>query len=387
MYWAASCVFFCFIVRLLVRYGYDDAESGAILAVSSLAALTVQPALGDLADRAGSAKRLLVLSLLATAALAFLLEMFSRSFGMVCLLMFSVFGSFRSLANIIDLWSIDLGRGDASYRYGFTRSFGSVFYAAGAVVFGWLIDRFGAGIIPKLFIALVLLDALMVGLAPRNRAAGAKPASKPRPTWKALKSLLGNRAYLLFLSAYFFSEVSAVPMQNYLTRKFEILGAGDVWTGAAFLVLGLFQLPALLSIDRLGKRFEPSTLIAVSLGGIAARHLIMAFARTPLLLALSYATEPVAFGLYVGAALLHIEKILPQDVRYLGITLHAALTGGLGGLIGNALAGSLSARFGVLAMMEAMAFPSVLSCAMFGLATIRQRRKAESPKGGAGPSC
>lgn len=363
-YWMASCVFVSYLVRLLAYYGYSDYESGLVLAVSSLATMTMQPLLGRLADRSRSVKRLLVLCFVAAVLASALLQAFIARRLITCLLVFIIFAAFRSLINIIDLWSLSIGRDDPCFSYGFTRSFGAVFYAFGALFFGYAIDRWQARIIIPCFIALCLVTlGMIVSIKEPPSIQSTRP--KSLTAGQGLRMILASKAYMWLLASYLLTELTAVPLQNYLTRKFEVLGAGDIYTGLSLLVMGLFQLPALLSIDKLGKRFKARTLMAASLSGIAIRCLIIGFFQSPLVVALSYVTELVAYGLYIGSILLYIRQILPAEVQYLGLTLYAAITSGLGGMLGNFLAGLLAQSYGVLGMMGRMTAFSCASVILF----------------------
>lgn len=378
-YWIASCVFVSYLVRLLASSGYSDYESGIVLAISALATLTIQPVLGNLSDRIKSVKHLILLCFLISSASAGALEFLIESRIATCILVFVIFGSFRSLFNIIDLWSFSICWDDPHFSYGFTRSFGAVFYAVSAVLFGYAIDLFGHGIIIPCFIFFSILDALIVLMIPEpSSVIRNKSASKPLSTGKAFATILSNKQYLAVLACYLLIEMSNTPMQNYLTRKFEVLGAGDLYTGLSFLIMGILQLPALLCIDRIGKSVKPIILMLVSFAGIALRSVIMGFAQTPILVALAFLIEPIASGLYIGAIILYMKKILPANVQYLGLTLYTAVTTGIAGLAGNYIAGLLSDSIGVLQMMRIMSLPSVAGFLIFALTSTVFIRKGEA---------
>ena len=102
-YWMASCIFISYLVRLFSSSGYNDYESGIVLAVGALATLTIQPMLGNLSDRISSVKRVIVLCFVIASASAAILDFCIQSRFVTCILVFVIFGSFRSLYNIIDL--------------------------------------------------------------------------------------------------------------------------------------------------------------------------------------------------------------------------------------------------------------------------------------------
>lgn len=380
-YWMASCVFVSFLVRLLNGYGYGDYQIGITLMFASLASLVIQPLVGRLADTVRSVRRLLILCLLTAVVAALLLDVLYKHTVVVYGLILIIFGSFRSLVYIVDLWSLSVDRENKEFSYGFTRSFGAVFYAVSAVFYGTAIDRFGTKIIIPCFCLFSVLVAIMVMFVKTSEP---KPPAYIRkvslPAFQALHILFTNRAYVVLLVSYTLIEISCIANQNYLTRKFEVLGTGDFYTGLAFLLMGLLQLLPLLLNHRTTRRFSPPFLMLICFIGLNLRNIIMAFSTTPLGTVSSYLTEPFAFGLYIGAILYYMNSVLPQEVRYLGMTLYAAITAGVGGMIGNYLAGRLSKSFGILVMMKYLVIPALLGLVVYAIFYPRNIKRANKIK-------
>lgn len=366
-YWMASCIFVSFLVRLLHHFGYNDYVSGIVLMVSSVATILVQPLLGSLADRIRSVKRLILGSLGVAAVSAALLAVFSQSLAAVLVLVFVIFSSFRSQIYIIDLWSLRVGRNDPQFRYGFTRSFGSVFYALSAVFFGYGIDHLGGSIIIPLFIGLIVVDGAVVLLVKEPQLQPEEQVEQKQTVslQSAAGMLLKNRQYLILLISYCLVEMSSVPMQNYLTRKFEVMGTGDFYVGLSFLIMGLLQIPTLLVMDRLHRRTTPAILMLISLFGIALRGCMIGFGFHPWVVVGAFCTEFFAFGLYIGTIHVYLKGILPMAVLYFGTTLYSAVSSGFGGILGNYLAGFLADVLGVNQMMILLTIPGIAGLLLF----------------------
>ncbi|NCC90609.1 MAG: MFS transporter [Spirochaetia bacterium] len=365
-YWMASCVFVSFLVRLLRGYGYGDYQTGIALTFSSLASLVIQPLVGRLADSVRSVRKLLITCLLIACGSALLLDAFHDYPLVVYLLILVIFGSFRSLVYIIDLWSLAVSKECEDFSYGFTRSFGAVFYAVSAVFYGSAIDRFGTLIIIPCFCTFSLLVVVMALFVKSSEPKAVVDIHEHSlPALQALKILFTNKAYLVLLVSYTFIEMSCIANQNYLTRKFEVMGSGDFFTGLALLTMGMLQLIPLLLNAQITRKFSPPFLLLVCFIGLNLRNAIMVFSTTPLGTVSSYLTEPIGFGLYIGTILYYMNSILPPKVRYLGMTLYAALTAGLGGMAGNYLAGMLSKSYGILTMMKFLAIPALIGLGIY----------------------
>lgn len=373
-YWMASCVFVSFFVRLLSSFGYSDYECGIALSISALATLFVQPMLGRLADEMKKVGKLLVLCFLVAIVFALLLLLFHSNRIVTYIFIFIIFGSFRSLIYIIDLWSYATAGEDPSFSYGFTRSFGAVFYALSAFFFGYAIDLFSSKIIIPCFVIMSILALLMVVFSPKEST---KVVVKKNEIGllPAIKILLKNKHYMVLLVSYTLMEMCSIPGQNYLTRKFEVLNSGDIFTGIALLVMGLLQLLPLNNMDKLKKKFSPSILILVSLFGLVSRAFILAFTKTSIGTVLAFLTEPFAFGLYIGAIILYMREYLPGEVYYFGTTLYSAITAGIGGIVGNYVAGKISNSLGIISMLKCMTLPAILSFLIFLIYTLTLKKK------------
>lgn len=374
-YWMASLAFVSFLVRLLSYFGYSDYESGVALSVSAFSTLTAQPLIGKVADRAERVSFLIVVSLLLSSLLSLLLIPLCHNRVVTYILIFIIFALFRSLIYIIDIWSFSAGKSSPDFSYGFTRSFGSVFYALSAPVFGWAIDKAGALIIIPLFILFSILSAVCVALSKEEKKE--RKVEKERRKG-ALKTLLRNRYYVVLLVSYTLVEMSSVPAQNYLTRKMEVLNASEMYTGLALLLMGLLQILPLNAMDKLKAGAKAEWLIWVSIFGLFMRALILAFASTAIGVACAFLTEPFAFGLYIGAIMYYMHFYLPPSVIYYGTTLYSALTSGIGGIVGNYGFGLIADRIGINRAFSLMALPSLVGLSIFSAFLLFEGKKTHT---------
>ena len=374
-YFMALCVLFSFLVRLLKSYGYNDFECGIALSCGAFATLTVQPLAGMLADRVKSVGRLIVLLLLASCMAIAALLLVHQNRVLTYVFIFILFGTMRPLTYIIDVWSIRTGASDPSFSYGFTRSFGSLAYAVASLLFGLAIDAFGTGFIIPCFLVLCIVTMYVVVLAsstPKDFS-----IEKPRNKIGILRSLyvlFSNKYYVLLVVCFTLMEISRMPGQNYLTRKFEVMGAKEMFTGLAFFVTAIIQLPALNKMDSLKKRHRATSLMWVSLTGVSLRITLLGITTTTLGTLCSLLIDLVGLGLYVGSLIYYMLHFLPPEVHFLGMTVYAAFTGGLGGMIGNYIAGILANKYGVLAMYKLTAIPAAVGLLIYSICMFAWRK-------------
>lgn len=372
-YWMASLVFVSFLVRLLSSFGYSDYESGIALSISALSSLTAQPLIGRVADRAKRVSLLIVLSLILSSFFSLLLLLFHENRILTYILIFLIFAMFRSLIYVIDIWSFSSGKGREDFSYGFTRSFGALFYALSAPLFGLTLDRLGACVIIPLFVLFSLLSAICVITSKEETKERKGEGVVSRSG--ALKALIRNKDYMVLLLSYTLTEMSSIPAQNYLSRKMDVVGGNETYTGIALLLMGLLQLLPLNAMDRLEKKAKADILIWVSLAGLFLRALILAFSSTAIFVVSAFFTEPFAFGLYIGAIIYYMQTYLPPSVIYYGTTLYSAVTSGIGGIVGNYTAGLIADKWGINTAYALIALPSFMGLIIYTLFLLSQRKR------------
>ncbi|MBR4426363.1 MAG: MFS transporter [Spirochaetales bacterium] len=376
-YMMALCVCLSFIVRLLKSYGYSDYECGIALSCGAFASLTVQPLMGWMADHVRSAGRLIVCIFITSCIGAASLVFVHQSRLATYISVYVLFGAVRSLTYIIDVWSVEVGSPDPSFSYGFTRSFGSVSYSIASLVYGFAIDIFGAGFLIPCFLTLSVVAIGMVILVSSTSGSSQDNGPTQKKSYFGFKhslvALFSNKHYVMLLLCFTLMEIGRMPGQNYLTRKFEVMGAGEVYTGIAFLVMSMLQLLPLNKMDSLKRRFRPTTLMWVALAGIFLRIVLFGISSSAIGTLCALLVEPIGLGLYIGAIIFYTLHYLPAEVHFLGITIHSAITGGLGGMIGNYIAGLMADRYGVLKMYKLITIPSALGLAIFSICIIAWR--------------
>lgn len=374
-YMMALCVCFSFLVRLLKSYGYTDYECGIALSCGAFATLTCQPLAGLLADHVKSVGRLIVILFLAACIGISALLLVNQNRILSYVFIFILFGTLRPLTYIIDIWSVRTGSSDPAFSYGFTRSFGSIAYAVASLVYGLAIDAFGTGFIIPCFLILCVIAMYLVVLA--SSPSKDHKIEQPRNNvgvFRSLSILFSNKYYVLLVVCFTLIEISRMPGQNYLTRKFEVMGAGEIFTGLAFFITSIIQLPPLNKMEILKKKYKAKTLMWVSLTGTFVRIAMLDITTTTPGTLCSMLIDIVGLGLYVGSLLYYMLYFLPPEVHFLGLTFYAAISGGFGGMIGNYIAGFLADKYGVLAMYRIITIPAALGILIYSIFMVAWRK-------------
>ncbi|MBR0143551.1 MAG: MFS transporter [Clostridia bacterium] len=382
-YWMSYGVLFPFLVRMCASFGYDDFECGVILTGVTVANLLMQPLIGSVCDRLLRIKPLFIGMFLTGAAASFLIYVGKKSFVVLVLTFLLLSACIQTLQYIIDIWSVRISSTGIRYNYGFSRSFGSLFYAVATGILGFVLDRFGMDVIEPIFFVSALLTAFVALWVDENECAARLAAEREAggrkrgavPFFRAIGMLVRNPRYMIFLVSYFIIQIGNLPIYNYTARKIEILGGGSSLLGIALFFQAISEVPMLLLQNRLKARFSAETLMRMALIGMVIRAAGIAFAPTAELVAASYLLQFVSFGIFIGALVLYVPEIVEKEILFTAQTVFAAVTIGLAGILGNLAGGYVSKTCGVMEMMHAFVGFVAAGCLMFLICTLARQHK------------
>ena len=384
MYWMSYCIMFPFLVRMCTEFGYDDFQSGVVLTGATIANLVMQPVIGSICDKLLHIKPLFIAMFAAGGAFSLLLPVGKKNFFVLFATFLLLSACIQTLQYIIDIWSVRISMTGVEYNYGFSRSFGSVFYAVTALCFGPALDKWGMDIITPVFIvccAITCIVAFMVNekgaaeMLRTQRANGGEKKKSGVPFMKAVGMLLKNKKYLFFLIAYFVMQIGNLPVYNYAARKFEILGGGSALFGLALFFMAISEVPMLVSLNRLRAKIPAETLVMLSFFGMVLRASGIAYVGKPVLMAFAFLLQCISYGIFIGAMIIYMSEIVPEEILFTAQTVFAAVSIGLSGVIGNLFGGYVANTWGVIEMMHVFVVFTVIGSVFFALTVLLGRKK------------
>ena len=297
---AAIGIFSTFINLYYQNIGLDGTQIGLINTVSPLVGIFSALLGGMLSDRFGKNRVLFVISclgiILSTWGLAA-----AGSFPLI-LLASSGIGLFISpLMSLLDSVTLRL-LGDRRDRYGLYRVWGTLGFIVTSTTFGYLMDRWGYGV---LFIGYAAIFALFMFAA---LGLPDQPTAANSLVFKGVKDIIGKPRWILFAVTSFLVWTATTGLVVYLNIFLKDLGSSDQLIGftmAAAAVSELFIFPfsalwlrklgstRLLVIGMIGyvlRMFFFSTLIHVAWG--PAVNLLNAVSYAPFFIgSVAYASD------------------------------------------------------------------------------------------------
>lgn len=356
------------------EFGLSSAEIGVLNAITPGVA-TVAPFLWTAyADATRSGDRIFLwttwLSAVAALALPNARRFLPAALGILCLAVFRT--PLIPLANSMTFRLLQ-GR---PHGYAAIRLWGTLGYIGAAVGAGAAMDRLGL----RLGIYGVTLSMLGCGLVAWVGRSRERVRLAPVGLSEILECVRDRRLVVL-VSATALAWVSYGPYGTFYTIHLERLGFSRAFAGTAWALAAGSELVVMLLWPRMCRWAAPRTWLIVGLFAHSFRWLLSSVAHDPLLLLAIQLTHAFTFGVFYLAGVQILQGLAPDGLKTTAQGVFAAVTFGVGGLVGNGLGGLLYEAMGMTALYRAAAVVSGCGAFLFVLGTQGDGRTSGSPSG------
>ncbi len=231
---------------------------------------------------------------------------------------------------------------DRPQRYAGVRLWGTIGYICAAVGSGPVMDRLGLRV-GMYGVPAAMLACGVVAWAGRTR-------ERVRLAPVGLREILDamqDRRFLVLLAATGLAWVSYGPYGTFYTIHLERLGFSRAFAGAAWALAAGSELVVMLLWPRMCGWAAPRTWLIVGLTAHPVRWLLSSIAHDPVFLLAIQLTHALTFGVFYLAAVHTVERLAPDGLRTTAQGVFAAVTFGVGGLVGNGAGGLLYEAMGM----------------------------------------
>jgi len=328
-----------YLQKLLKLQGFEKDDVGLIQGTMEVLAVLAPPLWGVLSDRTGRPRTVLFITVLGYIPAV---ALFGWAHGLLVAVPVAVLFAFFfrpgiPLTDGITFRYIHHHGGD----YGKVRICGSVVFIA------TMIAAEAAGIgssTATILWAVAIAGALhlaSVFIIPSDRPAsmGSKPQSPRRIEWRVFLS----RGFLLFALAALLGRMAMMSYYHFFTLFLEER-IGVEQPGLIWLLGPLSEIPVIYFSTPIMRRIGVRNLFALGLAGIVLRLVGYGFARSVWHVAPLQFLHALTFGAYHTASVTFISRLVPAHMKSSAQTIFAALTVGLGGILGGWFGGYI-ARF------------------------------------------
>lgn len=349
VYYVAVGAFVPYWPLYLQSLGYTPAQIGAALATTGLVRVMVPVGWGWIMDRSGRRMPWIAGGMI-VSAIFFGTVPFVSSFAALIALHVAYATFWNVALPAFDVVTLNhLARTGADYAR--IRLWGSVGFILAVAALGPVLDHAGLGPIPWIVVAAMLgmvWLALYVpdvhDLRPHDAALGGFLARARRPEVMAL------------LGACFLSQLSFAPFYGFFSIYLEQHAYSRGAIGGLWALGVVAEVVVFLYTGRIIRRFGARAVLVVTLLTSALRWALMAlFVDVALLLVLSQLLHFLSFAVYHAVTVHYIHELFPGRMQGRGQALLAAVSFGLGGALGSAIAGAAWQPLGATAVYLAAA--------------------------------
>ena len=348
LYWAAACCLQGFTAVFLSSRGMSDGMVGIAVSMTSVAAIFLQLFVSNFCDRHPEIplKKITVAVSVISFVFVAVLHLTRPSIALIALLFMLADAPQKTNNGLLNAVMVQYVNAGLPVNYGWPRGIGSLGWAGGALIFGRLIAIYSPELLLSLFLGIEVLAIIamltMPSVAPVRRSKAGKGTTS---YGEMLKS---NKALALFLLSLIIMGIGQAPLGTFLNRMIESVGGGTREMGVAILIQSGMELPIMFMSGMLLHYLSPGALLCVSFTAYSLKSVAFMCCRSLAGIYATMFTGLFCYGIYGFAGVLYANDIVQADQKVRAQSLSSlCFTGGVGGVVGNAIGGVLMDRFGL----------------------------------------
>ncbi len=360
-------MFSLFSVYLGDSLKLSNAQVGIIVSILSIASIFMQPFWGIASDITKKTKRILLLAIM-VSIITSIVFLFITSFTALFInfLIMSLF--YSAIIPLSDTMTLNFVNKYHTSSFSTIRAFGSIGYAIGALLIGFITQYYGIRWIFIIF-SFFMLITLFFTLNLQDSVSSKKTHYK-----KDFKSLLKIPNYwILVLFVFIFIGTlygSGTYLNLYIKHRY-----GSLWIiGVIYFLMAGIEMPVMLSYNRLIKKLNPWTVMLICSLLSALRLFGLSLDSSLIVFIIICITQSIILGLTFPNLLHIIHQLVPSGILSTSVTLYTAIGFNLSRLFLGIFAGYLSDTYGYQQMFQFYSIVSVLAIIISGYLIVANRK-------------
>lgn len=371
----------------LQNNGFAASEVGVLNALSSGVAILSVSFWGTVSDRIGSLRKVLFLILLCGCGLYALIPLiptgqpYSTMLFLTALPLINFFrGSAGPMSENIQVRNCN----EMRFNFGLSRATGSLFYTLGGLLAAFLLQRL-ISVAHTFILSFVFMIPVLCMIPFVREPKGqtiSKNTSDSTPELVGVKDLFHNKKYLYFLIFAILFYTANSSGNSFVPYYMKGIGVDNTLFGVITAYRAFLEIPLLILMSRLRRKFSLQQLLAIGVGLIAMESIMLCFvvrSLSTMLLATTF--YGLGNGMFIGTSLNYLYQLSPPALRARGQAFYAA-TSSAAGIAGNLIGGILFDQMGgkyFYLMVSAIYLVSILLFLLTNRSPKTTLPKADSP--------
>lgn len=344
-----------FLTPYFQERGLNYSQIGILFAINSLIAVLAQPVWGVITDKYTSKRATMIITMLASGVLAFGF-MISKSFYSILFAIITFVFFQSSIISVNDANTYDLIDDNRDIQYGKIRLMGSIGYAVTSLTLGVII-KFTSIDIPF----LVYFIYAVMGLILLNTIKGKNKRTGSSINLGDIVSIVRNKRFILISLSALIANIAFGAHGNYVAVLVGETGGDVANIGMLWFILAMSELPGFFFESRLMKKHGTLNIYIIGMVFYIFRYFITSLCTRYQGVIAIQLLQGITFPLYLTSTLRYVKDIVSPETRTTALTAFAAITGGIGGFIGNIGGGFLLQSISIFTLYKIFALLCVLS--------------------------
>jgi len=354
-YWMIFCPIASFASVYLLSKDFSNQKIGWVMAISSVLAIGLQPALGALIDKFEKLTLKGVLCTLSLLCVAFLAGIIFLNAGLVWMAVFyvGIVALLYTMQPLVSALTFEYINAGHNVSFSVTRASGSICFAVLSTLLGIWVNRYSTAILPIICLILFAGYILLIISFPKVKRSENQTYQMDNfapETDDKVGFLRRYDRFIPFLIGAAFIFMFHTIINNFLAQILRLLGGTDGDLGVSLTIAAVAELPAFLGFSFLVSKINTRSLMKIAGFIYGLRSIIFLFAASVWMINVGQAFQGLTFAVFIPASVYYINEIMGEKDRVKGQTFVTAM-GTLGGFFGNVIGGRLLDTSGVFGML------------------------------------
>lgn len=346
-YFGALCALMGYASVYLLDHEFSNSIIGTFLALISVIAVITQPAVASYADKNPKIElRKIIAMIVAVAVLLsgwiYFLEGKSNLllflFVGIATCMMTIQPLLNSLAFVFEKYQIEV-------NYGLARGLGSAAYAIVSFVVGYLVEDFGTGLLPLIYLGfnILLIVVVYTYVIPQTEQRKVVQKTETKEESQQLSFIEFGKKYKKFMIfvlgivAVFFTHTI---INNFFIQILKPIGGTESQMGIAVSLAAIVELPAMALFNKMREKINCAMLIKISAILFAVKHGLTMIAPNITVIYIAQALQIGAYAIIIPASVYYVNQMIAKSDAIKGqsmVTTAITASGILANLVGGIL--------------------------------------------------
>ena len=349
-YWFTGCCINGFIAVFLQSKGLTNTEIGIVTGGSCIATIFLSPFMSSLISKIKgmTIKKLMTILMLTTVLLYIAMAFLPIPAFLVMVFYVVMYALNMSTVPMLTMIAMNYINEGAYVNFGLARGIGSASWATSALIFGQVVSFLGANVLSIAYCIFALVTLFILYHLPESKITETK--EEVQEEGSVITVIKKYKIFFFLLLGFCFMFSGATAIGTYLINIVKNLGGNTSLYGVAMFAMAFSELPVMMTVPKLMKKFNSVTLILVASIFYLCRNYTIGLAPNLIVLIIGMMFQGLSYGLFTGVITYYVTYNLETQDQMSGQTMIGIMTSGIGSTLGNVLGGVLQDTIGLNAL-------------------------------------